>query len=446
MNITVEEVTPLTRRMRIVLPVEEVSRELDDAYRKLKSEVSLKGFRRGKAPRTILEQAYGDRVRAEVGEKLVQASYFDAVEQEKIDAVVHPEIKKHEFPSDGTFVYEAEVDVRPVFELGQYKGLEIERTDVTVSDADVDAELERMRKEMAPLQSVEDRGVCDQDVVTIDFQGYQDGAPIPQVHGESAVLDVGSGRNGEEFEGNLVGMAKGEEKRFEVTFDAQAPNPVLAGKTVEFRVTVNEIKQRILAALDDEFARDVSQEFSSLDDLKKKIREQIEESRVKAQEGDLTDKIMFKLLENNTFEVPSRLVRYEIEEYIQQTESHLQKGGLSMEAAGINRDELGERYREAAERRVRGDFILKKIAETEDIKVDEKDITAGFERIANQYNMKVEQVKEYFKKRDDLLPFMNEILNEKILKFLLAESNYVVVPEAQEVKSAGENATSGEDA
>ena len=447
MNVTVEEVNPLTRRLRIVLPTEDVAKELDAAYRKLKAEVSMKGFRRGKAPRAILEKAYGERVRAEVGEKLVQATYFDAVEQENLDPVTHPDITSHEFPGDGTFVYEADIDIRPDFELKQYKELEIEKPEVAVDDSEVEEELERMRKEMAPLRNVDDRGLRMHDLVVVDFQGFDNGEAIPQVHGDNVTVDVGSGRNGEEFENQLVGMKAGEEKTFEVSFDAGTPNPVLAGKTVEFKVLVNEIKERVLAELDDEFAKDVGKEFATLDELKAEIRAKKLQAKEDAQQGDLADRLMLKLLEAHEFSVPDRLVRYEIEDHLKQTESHLERGGMSFEAVGINREEMGERYREAAEKRVRGDFILKKIAEVEEIKVADEDLNQGFERIATQYNMTINEVKGYFKSRDDLLPFMNEMLNEKILKFLLDQAVYTSVPAAEaEAEQAPEPAAAGDDA
>jgi trigger factor len=245
------------------------------------------------------------------------------------------------------------------------------------------------------------------------------------VHGENVNVDVGTGRHGQEFENKLIGMEKGDDSSVEVDFTPDSPNPVLAGKKVEFRIKVNDIKERILPALDDEFAKDVGDEFASLEALKSHIREKLQAEKEQAQEGDISDRIMAKLIEVNQFDVPSRLVQYEINEYIKQTEDTLKRGGLSLEAAGINRAEAEERYRETAVKRVRGDFILKKIAELEEIKVLDEDIDKGFVRIAQQYNMTVPEVKGYFKSRDDMLPFINELLNEKILKFLRAEAKYV---------------------
>jgi trigger factor len=445
MQVIVNEVGGLTKKLKIVLPKEEVTKELDAGFRKIKNDARIKGFRRGKVPRHILEQTYGQQVRAEVAEKLVQTTYFDAVEKEKLDVVAHPEIKTPIFEEDGSFSYEAEVDTRPQFELQNYKGMEIEKEKIIVTDAEIDSEIEGLRREVAPLRSVEDRAAQERDIVIVDFDGFHEGEHIKQVHGENVNVDVGTGRHGQEFENKLIGMKKGEEASVEVDFDADSPNPLLAGKKVEFKIKVNDIKERIMPELDDEFARDVGEEFDSLSALRQHINEKILTEKEQALEGDISDRIMQKLLEANQFEVPSRLVQHEINEYIKQTEETLQRGGLSLETAGINRAEAEERYRETAIKRVRGDFVLKEIAEQEEIKVQDEDLNNGFARIAKQYNMTVPEVKGYFKSRDDMLPFISELLNEKILKFLRDEAKYVPVT-AEEKDEAKQSSKAGAEA
>lgn len=419
MEIVVESVSELTRKLSITLPREEVSKELDKAYKKLGREVNLKGFRRGKVPISVLKKNFKDRVESEVGEKLVQATYFDAVEKENLDPVVHPEIREHSFGDDGTFVYVAEVDIKPVFELNDYKGIEVEKPVTTVTDEEVDAHIEGLRRQHAVLRTADDDYAMQMDdVAVVDFQGYHNDKAMPEVHNENYSVDVGSGSLGKEFEEKLVGMKKGDKTLYEVDFPPEYPNPVLAGKTVEFKVDVNGIKQRIKPELDDEFAKDISEEYQSIDDLKNGVRKQLQEQKEKAMEGDLDDRIIHKLIESNTFEIPERLVRFEIEEMIKQTEGNLERSGLTLESAGISRDELAERNREVAVKRVRGDFILKKVAEVEGIKLEEEDIERGYQRIAAEYNMTVAEVKQFFQRREEVLPFINELLNEKILRFL----------------------------
>jgi len=437
MQITLSEVGGLTKKMKIILPKEEVSKELDAGFRKIKNEVKIKGFRRGKVPRHVLERSYGQQVKAEVAEKLIQATYFDAVEKEKLDVVAHPDIKVPVFEEDGTFSYEAEVDTRPQFELKDYKELEIEKKSVVASDEEIDAEIERLRKEIAPLRSVEDRPAGEADIAIVDFDGFHEGVQMKEVHGVDVNVDIGTGRYGEEFEKGLVGMKKGEEKTTDIEFTADSPNPVLAGKNIEFKIKLKDIRERVLPDIDDEFAKDVDGEFETLNALREHIAGQILAGKEQEVEGDISDRIMEKLIAANEFDVPPRLVQYEINEYIKQTEETLKRGGMTLESAGINRAEAEERYRDTAVKRVRGDFILKKIAELEDIKVQDEDIENGFARIAKQYNMTVPEVKGYFKSRDDMLPFIGELLNEKILKFLRTEAKYV--EKAVDEDTAGSN-------
>ena len=423
MDVVVEKLADLTRKITITLPAVDVQKELKIAYDKVQHDVKLKGFRRGKVPRSVVLKNFKQQVEGEVAEKLVQDTYFAAIEQEKIDPVVHPEISEPRFKEDGTFTYVAMIDTKPEFELQSYKGLEVEKPVVAVSDEEIASELESLRVEMAPLQSVVDRPVAKGDIAVVDFQGFHNDKPMKEVKNENFSIDVGSGRISPEFEEKLVGMKLGEEASHEVDFPAKYPNPVLAGKKVSFKVKVQDVKERVLPELDDEFAKDVGSEYATLAELKTAIRERLLKAKEDKAHGDLTDRIMHKLLDIHTFPVPIRLVRFEVEEMIKATVKSLEQNGLDLESAGINREELAERSRPTAEKRVRGDFILKKIAEVEAIKVNEEDMDRGFKRIGDQYNMPIAQVKQYFGgSRDDLLPFVNELLNEKILAFLRAEA------------------------
>ena len=437
MQVTVEEAGAFTKRLKVVLPGESVRKELDKAYKKLAGEVTLKGFRKGKAPRAVLERNYGAKVRYDVGEKLIQETYFDALGETKIEAVTHPEIRSQSFEPDGNFVYEAEVAVRPEFELGQYKGLKLEAEGVEAPEDEVTAALENMRREMAPLRSVEERGIEQGDVAVVDFQGYHQGKEMPQVKAQDYSVDIGSGRFGAEFENSVMGLRKGEKTTREIDFPEGFPNPVLAGKKVEFRIEIKDVKERVLPELDDEFAKDAGQEYNTLADLKKAVGDKISKDKQESRAGMVADRLMMQLLEGHDFEVPARLVAAEIGNMIKDLEERLLAQNLSLEAAGMNRDQLFEQYREMATKRVKGDFILKKIAEVEQIKLEDGDIDNGFKRIAAQYNMSQEEVRKYFANRDDLLPLLNELLNEKIIGFLrLHAVEEAPAPPAKKKKAA----------
>jgi trigger factor len=429
MEVRVDEISTLTKKVTVTLPEGDVQPKLNEAYEKLKKDIKIKGFRRGKVPHTVIVKNYKPQVEAEVGEKLVQATYFDAIEKEGLDPVVHPDITSVKYNDDGSFTYVANVDTKPQFDLANYKGIEVEKPEITVAEDEIETELKALQKDMAVLRAVDDRAIVEGDIVVVDFQGYHKGNPMKQVKNEDYSVDVGSGRMGKEFEEKLVGMKKEEEGSHTVAFPEKHPNPLLAGKEVEFRIKVKDVKERVLAEFNDDFAKDVSKTFNTMEDLKNSIRERRIKEKEEAAEGAFADRIMQKILDNHDFEVPNRLVAFEIEQMIKQTEQALMKSGLSLEAAGLNREELAKQNAEMATKRVRGDFILKKIAEVEGIKVNEEDLEKGFKRIGDQYNMTVDKVKEFFHSRDDLLPFMNELLNEKILHFL--KDAAVIVPAAQ---------------
>ncbi len=428
MEIVVENHSELTRKLTITIPKETVAPALEKAYAKINKEVKLKGFRRGKVPQTVLVKNFKDQVQAEVGEKLVQDTYFDAVEQEKLDTVVHPEITEHNFPEDGTFVYVAMVDVKPEFDLNEYKELEVEKASIEVTDDEIANELNLLQRHQSALQTAEEgHALATDDVAVVDFQGFHNGKAMKEVQNENFNVDIGMNRLGKEFEEKLIGLKKGDKTLYEITFPGDYPNPMLAGKNVEFKVDIKDVKVRVKPELDDEFAKDIKPELNTLDDLKQDIRDRLTKSKEDAQQGDIDDKIMNKLIELNPLEVPQRLVNYEIQEMLKQTEENLKRSGLSFESAGINLEELVEKNREVAEKRVKGDFLLKRIAEVEEIKIADEDIQRGYQRIADQYNMSLDEVKGYFKRREEILPFMNELHNEKVLNFLRDNAKFVEV-------------------
>ncbi len=438
MEIAVENLSDLTRKLTITLPKETVGPALDKAYAKINKEVKLKGFRRGKIPQSVLEKNFRDQIQAEVGEKLVQETYFEAVEKEGLEPVVHPEIAEHRFPEDGTFVYVALVDIKPQIELKEYKGLEVEKPVLTVGEEEVDKELTLLQRHQAALKTAEEGHVIAMDdVAVVDFQGFHNGKAMKEVRNENYSVDIGMNRLGKDFEEKLIGMKKGDKALYEVDFPVDYPNPVLAGKKVEFKVDVKDVKVRVKPELDDEFAKDIKPELTSLQALRDDIRARLQKAKDDALQGDLDDRIMHKLIELNPFEVPQRLVNYEIQEMLKQTEENLKRSGLSFESAGINLEELVEKNRDVAAKRVKGDFLLKKIAEVEEIKIADEDIQRGYQRIADQYRMTLDEVKKYFQRREEILPFMNELHNEKVLNFLREQARFTSVAPAA---GAGEEA------
>ena len=330
------------------------------------------------------------------------------------------------------------VDIKPQIELKEYKGLEVEKPVLTVGEEEVDKELTLLQRHQAALKTAEEGHVIAMDdVAVVDFQGFHNGKAMKEVRNENYSVDIGMNRLGKDFEEKLIGMKKGDKALYEVDFPADYPNPLLAGKKVEFKVDVKDVKVRVKPELDDEFAKDIKPELTSLQALRDDIRARLQKAKDDALQGDLDDRIMHKLIELNPFEVPQRLVNYEIQEMLKQTEENLKRSGLSFESAGINLEELVEKNRDVAAKRVKGDFLLKKIAEVEEIKIADEDIQRGYQRIADQYRMTLDEVKKYFQRREEILPFMNELHNEKVLNFLREQARFTSVAPAA---GAGEEA------
>ena len=418
MQVSIQPTGALGRSVTITIPAADVAPKLKSEYEKVRQSARMAGFRKGKVPMAVIEKTYKPQIEADLAEKLIQESYFDAIGKEDIDPVTHPEITDFKYNDDGSFTYEAAVEVRPVFTLAEYKGIEVERPVIAVSDEEVAVEIEKLRRELASLRDAGDRPAIEGDVVMIDFQGYFKGNPIKQVKNNDFSLELGSGKLDSELEKKLVGLKKGDEIRHKIDYPETNPNPFLQGREIEFHIKLKEVKERLLPEIDDEFAKDVSNTFSTLDDLKFSIRERRMKERLGQSEDTVIDKMMETLLQRHDFEVPKRLVDFEVRQMVKEAEDRLKKLGFTPEAAGMDLKRLAENSHEIAAKRVRGDFILKKIAETEKIKVDDADMERGFKRIGDQYRMSIAEVKEFFKSRDDLLPLMNELLNEKVLTFL----------------------------
>jgi len=437
MQVSIQPTGVLGRSITITLPADQVAPKLKAEYEKIRQNARMAGFRKGKVPMDVIEKTYKPQVEADLAEKLIQESYFDAIGKEDIDPVTHPEITDFKYNPDGTFSYDAAVEIRPDFTLAEYKGLEVERPVIAISDEEIMAEIEKLRRELANLRDAGDRPAAVGDVVLIDFQGYFKGNAIKQIKNTDFSLELGSGKLENELELKLVGLKKGEEVRHEIDYPDTNPNPFLKGRKIEFRIGLKEVKERVLPEIDDEFAKDVSNTFNTLDDLKFSIRERRMKDRLTQSEGSVIDKMMQTLLERHDFEVPKRLVDFEVRQMVKDAEERLKRSGFTPEEAGLDLNKLAENSQEMAVKRVRGDFILKKIAEVENIKVDDADMERGFKRIGDQYRMSVAEVKEFFKSRDDLLPLMNELLNEKILNFL-KEAAVVKGAETASETAAGE--------
>ena len=381
--------------------VVEIDKELMEsgaqkAYLKARKNIMIPGFRKGKAPRKMIEAMYGAHVFYEDGlEEIFPEVYEYAVVNQDVKAIGRPSLTDMNINEDGSVTLTLTTDVYPEVTLGQYKGLEVEKAEATVTDEQVQAELDRMAQNVASTETVE-RAAQMGDTANIDFEGFDNGVPFDGGKGDNFDLKLGSGSFVPGFEEQVVGMAAGEEKDIDITFPEDY-HAELAGKAVVFHVKVNKVTATTVPAQDDEFAKDVS-EFESLDELKADIRAKALENAEKQINSVFEQACVDKAAENTTVELPNALIEAELDNQMERMAYQLQMSGYSMEQyakmMGGDLSTMRNAFRPGAEKQAKVNVTLAKIAEVEEITVTDEDLEAEFNAMAEQYSMDVAKIKE----------------------------------------------------
>ena len=365
------------------------------AYMKARKSIQIPGFRKGKAPRKMIESLYGAHVFYEDGlEEIFPEVYEEAVVKQDLKAIGRPSLTDMDISDDGIVTITISTDVYPEVTLGDYKGLEVEKAPVEVTDEQVQAELDRMAQNVASTETVE-RAAQMGDTANIDFEGFDNGVPFDGGKGDNFDLKLGSGSFVPGFEEQIVGMNAGEEKDIDITFPENY-HEGLAGKAVVFHVKLNKVTETIVPAQDDEFAKDVS-EFNTLDELKADIRAKAIESAEKQANSAFEQACVEKAAENTTVDMPKALIEAELDTQMERFGYQLQMSGYSMEAyakmMGGDVNTMRNAFRPAAEKQAKINVTLEKIGEVEGIEVSEDEINAELESLASQYQLELEKVK-----------------------------------------------------
>jgi len=421
-----------------VTVVVEVDKELmesgvNKAYMKARKNIQIPGFRKGKAPRKMIEAMYGAHVFYDDGlEEIFPEVYDFVVLKQELKAIGRPSLTDMQIADDGSVTLTLITEVYPEVTLGQYKGLEVEKAQVSVSDEQVSAELNRMAENVATTETV-DRPAEMGDTANIDFEGFDNGVPFEGGKGENFDLKLGSGQFVPGFEEQIVGMSAGEEKDIDITFPENY-HAELAGKAVVFHVKVNKVTVNNVPALDDEFAKDVS-EFDTLEELKNDIRNKAMEQAEKNAQAAFEQAAVEKAAENTTVDMPKALVEAELDTQMERFAYQLQMSGYSMEQyakmMGGDVSTMRSAFRPAAEKQAKISVTLEKIVEAEGITVSDEEIEAEFEALAKQYELDVAKVKE-------MVP-MNELtgsLTTRKASKVITESAVAVAPKAEEKTEA----------
>ena len=415
--------------------VVEIDKELmesgiNKAYLKARKNIMVPGFRKGKASRKMIESLYGAHVFYEDGlEEIFPEVYdFSVAKQEGLKAIGRPSLTDMKINDDGTVTLTLTTEVYPEVTLGQYKGLEVEKAEATVTDEQVEAELNRMAENVASTETVDGPAQMG-NTANIDFEGFEDGVPFEGGKGENHDLKLGSGSFVPGFEEQIVGMSAGEEKDINITFPENY-HADLAGKAVVFHVKVNKVTETVVPAMDDEFAKDVS-EFDTLDALKADIRAKAMERAQKNVQNEFETACIAKAAENTTVELPNALIERELDTQMERFAYQLQMGGYSMEQyakmMGGDVNTMRNAFRPAAEKAAKESVTLEKIAEVENIAVTDEEIAAEIESLAKQYDLTVEKVKEMVPAEE-----LTESLKTRKAVQVIVDSAVAVAPKAAE--------------
>ena len=422
---------------------EKFAEAMEKSYKKNVKSIQIPGFRKGKAPRRFIEKIYGEAIFYEDAINFVcPDAYEAAVKELELDPVDQPEIDIVSI-GEGDLVLSAKVAVKPEFELPEYKGVKLDKIEYKVLEKDVDAEIKRMLEQNARIVPVENRAAKKGDITVIDFEGFVDGVAFDGGKGENHSLELGSGQFIPGFEDQLIGKKTGEEVEVNVTFPEEYHAEDLKGKEAMFKVKINSIKKKELPAKDDEFAKDVS-EFDTFEELRADVKSKLQEdAKIRAQR-EKEDKIMEILAEKTEMDIPECMIQQQTQKMIQEFGYKIAQQGLSLEQytqfTGTTVEGLQDQFKENAEKAVKGNLILEKIAKTEKIEATEEDVEQQFKKMADMYGMEVDKIKDIMKNSVDSIK--EEIVINKTLELLVENS---AVKRATKKKAAEEPAAEAEE-
>ena len=398
MSVQVEKLEKNMAKLTIEVSAEDFEAALEKAYQKNKGKIALPGFRKGKAPRKMIEKMYGVGVFYEdAANGIIPEAYAKAADECGEDIVSQPDINVTQIEKGKPFIFTAEVALKPAVTLGEYKGVEVEKTEVAVSEEEVDKEVDRERESNARELDIDDRAVENGDKIKLNFEGFVDGVPFEGGKGEDYPLTIGSGSFIPGFEEQLVGANIGEEVEVNVTFPEDYHAEDLKGKPAVFKCTVNEIKVKELPAADDEFAKDVS-EFDTLAEYRDDIRAKLLDRKTQDAKREKENNVVAKAVENATMEIPDAMINEQVRRMADDFTRRIESQGISVEQymqfTGMTADKMLEQMRPEALKRIQNSLVLEAIAKAEDIQISDERLDEEIGKMAEQYKMETEKLKE----------------------------------------------------
>lgn len=404
MSVQVEKLEKNMAKLTIEVSAEQFEDAIKKAFNKNKNKFNIPGFRKGKASQAMIEKMYGEGVFYEdAADEAINATCMEAMNESGLEIVSRPEVSVEQIGKGKSFIYTATVAVRPEVTLGQYKGVEVEKAEAEVKAEDVEAELKKVQEQNARLLTVEDRPVADGDQTVIDFEGFVNGKTFDGGKAEDYPLTIGSHSFIDTFEEQLIGKNIGEECEVNVTFPTEYHAAELAGKPATFKVTVKEIKVKELPALDDEFAGEVS-EFDTLDEYKKDIEAKLLERKQKAAATENENRVIDKVVEGASMEIPDRMLDSQIDNMVQDTARRMESQGLSMDLymkyTGMTMEQMREQMKPQALKRIQTRLVLEEVVKAENIQVSDERLDEEIAKMAEAYQMEADKLKSYMSDRD----------------------------------------------
>jgi trigger factor len=435
MQVTIEDVSSVKKILHIEIPEDKVVRELDNAYKNLKKTAKIKGFRPGKAPRSVLERLYKKDVHIDVSSKLLQDSFVEAIKETDLNIVGNPKIDPPGLDEKGPYKYDATVEIKPEIEEIDFKGLTLKKNLYRVTDQEMDAQVAMLQKNLAQQKPItEDRAAQKDDFVLVDYEGFKDGKPFAETQKtENFTMKIGTGHIIKTFDEQVIGMKPGDKKDIKVNFPEDYFNAKLANLEINFQVTLHEIREEVLPEIDDEFAKRLGP-YETFDDLKNAITDNLDQGYAKRVEQEMNEQIFEALIAKSEFEVPDSMVDYELEGIIEEAERSFAYHNKSMEDLGLSKEILSEKYRDTAEKKVKRHLILGKIVEQEDMTLADQEMEDGFKEMSQSFNQPLEDIKNYYKQNEDKIEFFKHTLLEKKAVNLIIKSSTIeeVEPELKQ--------------
>ena len=425
MSLQVEKLENNTAKLTIEVPAEEFDKAIQAAYQKNKNKFNVPGFRKGKVPYAMVEKMYGAGVfYEEAANELIPDAYANAAAESELEIVARPEINVTQIEKGKSFIFEAEVTLKPEIKLGKYKGVKVEAMDTTVTDEDVAAELDKVKEQNARLVAADDKAVEDGDQTTIDFEGFVDGVAFEGGKGEDYPLTIGSHSFIDTFEEQLIGKKVGEEVEVNVTFPEQYQAKERAGKPAMFKVTIKEIKVKEYPELDDDFAQDVS-EFDTLDEYKADIKKNLEEKKAQEAEADKESKVIEAIVNDSEMDIPEKMIEAQCQQMVEEFAQNIAMQGISfdqyMQFTGTTVDQLTEQVKPQAEARVQSSLVLEAIVKAEKIEASDEEFDEEIKRMAERYQMEADKVNELLSD-DDKKNIRADICARKAAKLVVEKA------------------------